>query len=226
MYRVEDKYICDEPDMALMEARIAAVLEPDQNQAPVRGYCITSVYFDDLFDSHLADTYDGNPRREKYRIRIYNGSLDMIKLEVKIKKYNRVMKKSAVIDREQMRALLAGDRIEDNAPSLDSSVTLFNLAIRERGLRPKVIVEYDRNAYIYEAGNVRITFDRNIRRSFDIDRFDEGGMSFENLMENDRVLEVKYDEFLPQFIGQLLESNRMNQSSCSKYRLCREKEII
>lgn len=221
MYRVEDKFLVSERDLFLLQSRLKIVLDTDAHAAD--GYTITSVYFDDLFDSHLQDTIDGNRMREKYRIRIYDGSFDVIKLEVKYKKNNRVKKQSARITYEQMCGLLNGECIKDETPSLDNPVTLFNIAIRERGLRPKVIVEYDRTAYVFETGNVRITLDRNLRASSQIEAFGKGeDLAFEYPQETDRVLEVKYDEFLPGFIAGILELGNMNQTSYSKYRLCRE----
>ena len=221
MYRVEDKYNCSELDMTVIQSRIAAVLKKDDNQGK-GSYKVTSVYFDDLADTHLSDTVGGYAQREKYRIRIYNGSFDIIKLEVKSKLYNRVEKKSTLITYEEMKELLAGKRIRGGYRSLEDPVTLFNLGIAERGLRPKIIVEYDRYAYVYEAGNVRITFDRNIRSSREIEQFGERSAEYVFLKENSRVIEVKYDEFFPAFLAQLLETGNMIQSSCSKYKLCRE----
>lgn len=221
MYRVEDKFLVSERELFLLQSRLKIVLNTDTHAAD--GYTITSVYFDDLFDSHLQDTIDGNRMREKYRIRIYDGSFDVIKLEVKYKKNNRVKKQSARITYEQMCELLNGECIEDDTPSLDNPVTLFNIAIKERGLRPKVIVEYDRTAYVFDPGNVRITLDRNLRASSQIEVFEKGEeLSFEYPHDLDRVLEVKYDEFLPEFIAGILELGNMNQTSYSKYRLCRE----
>lgn len=223
MYRVEDKYACSEMEMRIIQARIAAVLKPDQNQKSDVGYRVTSVYFDDLFDTHLQDTIDGYARREKYRIRIYNNLMDSIKLEVKYKQYNRVMKKSERISAAQMQMLLEGKCIPNVSDSEDSPAALFNLAISNRGLRPKVIVEYDRQAYVFDPGNVRITFDRNIRASDQIERFGKASCCFAAVHEQDRVLEVKYDEFFPDFIAQLLETGNMIQTSYSKYQLCRER---
>lgn len=223
MYRVEDKYTCDEKQLAVLQARLKTVLRPDYNQSGDEGYQITSVYFDDLYDTHLQDTEDGNRLREKYRIRIYNDSFETIKLEIKYKRDSRVFKRAETISADQMKRLLAGQCIPDKSPSADSTITLFNLAIANRGLRPRVIVEYDRAAYVFDAGNVRITLDRNLRASTDFDGFiHENQACYRPVPEFDRVLEVKYDEFLPGFIARLLETGNMNQTSFSKYRLCRE----
>ena len=221
MYRVEDKYACSMNELFLLQSRIDTILQADSNQYSADGYSIISVYFDDLYDTHLQDTIDGNSQREKYRIRIYNNSFNTIKLEVKFKQYNRILKKSKSISQSDMRALLSGTPIDcDN--SLEDPATLFNIAMKERGLQPKVIVAYERKAYIFPSGNVRITFDRNIRSSNSIDNFGNPNLAYDVPDERNAILEVKYDEFLPGFIAQLLELGNMQQISYSKYRICRE----
>ena len=226
MYRVEDKFICDERELFYLQSRLECILHTDQNQESQYGYTITSVYFDDYEDKHLADVVNGNQIREKYRIRIYNGSYDVIKLEIKYKRGSRILKKSCRISREQMVKLLQGQCIEDDAPSLDNTITLFNLAISERKLSPVIIVEYDRKAFVFDAGNVRITLDRNLRFGRRIDLFmQEAEFPRICVAKPDNVLEVKYDEFLPGFIANVLESGNMRQESYSKYRICRQEAM-
>lgn len=227
MYRVEDKFICDKRELFYLQSKLECVLRSDQNQDNDYGYTITSVYFDDYHDRHLTDAVNGNQIREKYRIRIYNGSYDTIKLEVKYKRDNRILKKSRTISREQMILLMQGKCIEDDAPSLDNTITLFNIAISERKLAPVIIVEYDRKAFVFDAGNVRITLDRNLRFGKRMDLFmHEADFPRTRVSEPDSVLEVKYDEFMPGFIAGILESGNMRQESYSKYRLCREEEML
>lgn len=221
MYRVEDKYNCTATELITLQARIGAVLRSDQNEGGSEGYSITSLYFDDFRDSCLRDTEDGVNRRNKYRIRIYNNALNVIKLEVKTKQDNRILKHSRSISIAQMKRLMNGECIEDDA-SAEDPATLFNLAIRTQGLRPRVIVSYERKAFVYEPGNVRITFDRNIRACGRVEEFGQKNISYEFLREYDKVLEVKYDEFIPDFLLQLLELGNMRQTAYSKYQLCRE----
>lgn len=223
MYRVEDKFMCSKQDLLILQTRLQSVLRPDVNQYSDMGYKVTSVYFDDIYDTHLNDTIDGKRHRKKYRIRVYNDSFETIKLEVKCKRDSKVFKYSRKISYEDMKCLLDGQCIEDIHPSLDSAVTLFNLEIAQKVLKPKVIIEYERKAYVYDAGNVRITFDRNVRASKDYQGFLDGNRAFYTPVNGlQDVLEVKYDEFLPGFIGRLLENGKMNQIAFSKYRLGRE----
>lgn len=222
MYRVEDKYNCSEMQLVMLQCRMEAALRPDSNEGGPEGYSIVSLYFDDLRDSCLQDTEDGVNWRNKYRIRIYNDSLDVIKLEVKTKQDNRIRKQSKTISRAEMESLMRGERIAEES-SFEDPAMLFNLAIKNGGLRPKVIVAYERKAYVYEPGNVRITFDRNVRASSQVENFGQKNISYDFLQEYDKILEVKYDEFIPDFLLQLLEVGNMQQSAYSKYRLCREK---
>lgn len=221
MYRVEDKYNCSETELYMLQKRMDAVLHPDSNEGGPEGYRIVSLYFDDLTDSCLWDTMDGVNWRSKYRIRIYNDSLDLIKLEVKTKQDNRIRKRSKSISRTEMESLMRGECISEDG-SLEDPATLFNLAIKTGGLLPKVIVAYERKAYVYEPGNVRITFDRNVRASNRVEDFGQKNISYDFLREYDKVLEVKYDEFIPDFLLQLLETGNLQQSAYSKYQLCRE----
>ncbi len=220
MYRVENKYNCTATELITLQSRMEAALRPDSNEGGPDGYRITSLYFDDFRDSCLQDTQDGVNRRNKYRIRIYNDSLDVIKLEVKTKRDNRILKRSRSISIAEMKSLMRGECIGDSASGEDPA-TLFNLAIKTQGLRPRVIVAYERKAYVYEPGNVRITFDRNVRASGRVEEFGQKNIRYDFLREYDKVLEVKYDEFIPDFLLQLLELGNMQQSAYSKYQLCR-----
>ena len=226
MYRVEDKYICSERDLLILQSRVKTILDVDRYSNDCT-YKVTSLYFDDYFDDHLDDSEEGVSYRKKYRIRMYNNSQEVIKLEVKYKMYNRVFKKSRIISKEDARKLISGVCIIDDDVSIDNPVSLFNIAICNDYLRPKIVVEYDRSAFTYSCGNVRITFDRNIRWSQDIDGFMCNSCAYTNLDEMSGVLEVKYDEFMPHFIAQTMETGNLTQSSFSKYKLCREhREVL
>lgn len=219
MYRVEDKFCCGAQEMYQLQRRLDAVLLTDGHEGETDGYTVSSLYFDDFWDTCLADTAAGSSPRRKYRIRIYNRSLDVIKLEVKEKRENRVLKRTKLITAGEMECLRNGQCIADGGSERDPAF-LFNLAIRTRGLLPKVIVTYERRAYVYEPGNVRITFDRHVRAGRCVEEF--GKNVFHDFTTGeDAVLELKYDAFLPSFIPQLLEQNSLRQTAFSKYRLCR-----
>ena len=216
MFRVEDKYTMPYSDFFLLENRIKNILPIDNNHQ----YKISSLYFDDLYDTDLMDTINGNPSRKKMRIRIYDDSFKTIKLEVKYKSYSKINKKSCIISKEEMNSLINGVPISwDNK---DSPRNIFNEKILTVGLRPKVIVTYERSAYLYESGNTRITFDSNIRSSNQIELFGHKDLYHDEIKDLDYILEVKYDEFIPDFIAQSINISNMLQISYSKYLMCRE----
>lgn len=221
MYRVENKYCCEEKDLFLLQKRIGIILPSDSHEHDADGYSVTSLYFDDLNDTCFQDTLDGNEIRSKYRIRIYNDSLRRIQLEVKQKRDSRIYKKSKTISEEEMHRLINGRCIDASALASDPAA-LFNIAICTRGLRPRVIVKYERKAYVFKPGNTRITFDRHVRASNRVNSFGTDSIYYDPIREVDSVLEVKYDEFIPDFILQMLELGKMQQTSYSKYQLCRE----
>lgn len=222
MFRVEDKYLLSPINMWELENRISAVLKPDLHNIDNKGYKISSLYFDDINDTCLRDTLSGNPVRSKYRVRIYNDSLNIIKCEVKSKLYNRTLKNSQSISKDDMLSLCMGNCIEDTSDSSDPRFC-FNRAIKMNLLRPKVIVTYERQSYINELGNVRITFDRNVRATRLTESFGSSDIIYDHPNEEQRnILEVKYDGYIPNYILQLLENNEMLHVSNSKYAICRQ----
>lgn len=225
MYRVEDKFSCSEMEMFLLKTRLQSVLHTDTNQKDKEGYQITSVYFDDYWDSCLQEAIDGVKERCKYRIRIYDDTFDVIKLEIKYKKESRIYKRSQRISKEEMETFLRGECVERESEK-DDCIGLMNLAIKSKKLEPVVIVEYDRTAFVYETGNVRITLDSNLRYSTNIDDFISGKKeSYRVVPEQNRVIEVKYDEILPGVIARIIENGNMIQTSFSKYCICRRMEL-
>lgn len=220
MYRAEDKYVIPENDYFELQERLSAVLPYDEN-ALSDWYSVSSLYFDDIEDTDYFDAVSGNPYRRKRRIRIYNGSMDDIKLEVKTKQYSRILKRSSTISRDEMESLMRGKLIGWGTDR-DDPRSVFNEAIACGHLSPRVIITYDRKAFVYEFGNTRITFDRNIRATDRTGLFGTDGIAYDSPYDGTYVLEVKYDEFIPDFILQVLEIDSMQQTSFSKYRICRD----
>ena len=236
MYRVEDKFSCSEMEMLLLQTRLESVLNVDTNQKKSNGYQITSVYFDDYWDSCLHEAIDGVRDRCKYRIRIYDNNFDVIKLEIKYKKDSRIYKISQRITFEEMKTFLRGECVERQQSAVREEnvcsaakgdvIDRMNLAIKMKKIEPVVIVEYDRRAFVYELGNVRITLDSNLRYSTNVEDFISGKREqYRVVPDTNRVIEVKYDEMLPGFIAGLIENGNMAQTSFSKYCLCRRMEL-
>lgn len=219
MYRVEDKYLLSSCESELLKRRLNHVMKLDSYCGKSGKYLITSIYFDDCTCSILEDSEEGFSERKKYRLRFYNNDLSYIKLEKKIKKYNRIMKESMKITEEQMKELLAGNTIFGTHSQL---LDEYNAEINVSLLKPVILISYERTAFINESGNVRITFDDNIMYSKEIknasDLLKIGAKNSWKLLSKDTILEVKYDQLLPVYIAQMLEFNNLIQVSFSKYK--------
>lgn len=226
-YRNELKYVCTEAQLQMIEHRIRQYCEKDPHAGAEGIYNIRSVYFDDVYNSCFYENEDGVNNREKFRIRIYDGNADYITLECKQKKNGKNHKDSCSLTQKQCRDIIEGNFTWDmvDVPKRGQAELLrkFYLQYNTKGMRPKVIVSYDRTPYIYQAGNVRITFDRNIAGSSKVQDFLEPIVDQRPVMPvGSHVLEVKYDEFLPDFLNNAMQTGRLQRATYSKYYICRK----
>ena len=204
----------------LLAGRLKSVMSRDIHQ---EGDCyeIRSLYFDDAWDRCMDENEAGVDQREKYRIRIYDPKSDVIHLEIKEKKSGLTKKRACDLSREECLAI-----IDDRLPlKLDGRAPLNSLQMQMRcaKMEPKVIIAYERTAFVHPSGNVRITFDRNIMASRCCCEFLKDRVSGMTpvLPSGMHVLEVKYDEFLPDVIAQQLEIGKLRKTAFSKYYLGR-----
>lgn len=206
----------------VLKTRIKGLLPRDGHAREDGSYLIRSLYFDDYSNSCYFENEAGVGERDKYRIRIYNASTSKIILERKSKHRGMTLKVSDVIDENICRQLMAGQKVEiqeDMSPKLKQLLTEMNM----KNMYPVVIVEYIRYPFIYKAGNVRVTFDENIRSSAQIDKFLDPVIEARPILEKGRsVLEVKWDEYIPDFITGCLQLDSLQWTSFSKYYLCRK----
>ena len=218
-YRHELKFYVPDLTIKKMRYRLSAVMDTDEHH-DIDGYTIRSLYFDDYFDKCLNENLAGTDDRFKYRIRLYNGNTDFINLEKKFK-YRLMTKKlsEAVTRKEVINCMRDGFYEGDGILATELYAMHY-----QSGMQPKCIVEYDRVAFIEPVGNVRITFDMNLRGSAAVDRFLDFSEDFTIpiLPAGYHILEVKYDEVLPRHILQLVDINNLHRQSISKYALVRE----
>jgi len=217
--RNELKHFINASDYAQLRARLRAVARPDANAGEDGRYIIRSLYFDNYSDKAVVEKLSGLSRREKFRLRYYNGDISFIRLERKSKANRLTYKDSAAITAEQCAALLAGHYDCLKRPDEPLMMELYT-KIQYQTLRPKNIVDYCREAYTYRAGNVRITFDTNIRMSNSVKGFLEPGLTTIPAA-NATILEIKYDGFLPDCIRDILQIGWRNQTEFSKYVVAR-----
>lgn len=220
--RFEHKYLIEYDTYLKIKNRLSKVLRLDENSIGGNGYHIRSLYFDDIYDSALYDKSAGLSDRKKYRIRIYNYSEEVIKLEIKRKYQDYTNKISTTINKEDYTKIYNGD-VSDLLERRNVVLNNYYLQVRNNILKPKVIVDYYREAYVLPYNQIRITFDRNLSAaSPQYNIFTNDVYSKRLGDEYSRILEVKYNNFLPDFVKKVFEPFPMTRLSVSKYVLCRE----
>lgn len=221
-YRHELKYVISAAELVLLRGRIQNLIPLDSHVGASGAYCIRSLYFDDYENRCYYENENGTDPREKFRIRIYNHSAARITLECKRKERSKTLKTSCPLTLEQTRMLMAGTPVPDIA-SQPEVLRRLTFQMLTRRMRPVVIVEYDRIPYIYRNGNVRVTLDMNVSTSTAVDKFLEEQIPKRPIMPmGQHLLEVKYDEYLPDFIHRNLNLHSLTQTAYSKYYLCRK----
>ncbi len=221
-YRHELKFQISYADYLALRSRLRPVMKPDPHAGSDGRYLIRSIYFDNYNDKALREKVNGVQKREKFRIRWYDDDLSLIHLEKKMKLNNLCLKLSAPLDEADCRALCRG-RIDWMLEHPSELVKELRCKMTIQQLRPRVVVSYFREPYIYAPGNVRVTFDSHIRTTLfhrDFLEKDLSDISATDLPGN-MILEVKYDDFLPEIIAALLQTEGIRQQAFSKYGACR-----
>ena len=218
--RHELKHSINRGEDQLLASRLRKLFPHDKNADAQGSYRVSSLYFDTPTDKALRQKIDGVNDREKFRLRHYNGDLSYIRLEKKYKINGLCGKRSAPVTADQVAKLLDGD-IDFLLESGDPLMQELYSKMKGQRLAPRTIVTYEREAFLYEPGNVRITLDRNLRTGLSSRDFLNPQLFHAPVSDGVTVLEVKYDEFLPEIVKMAVQTNRQ-ASAYSKYAACRK----
>lgn len=220
VFRHELKHEISYADMLVIRQRLKVVARVDEHAVDGK-YRIRSLYFDNLDNKALREKIDGVSRREKFRIRYYNDDLSVINLEKKCKTGGLGNKQSAPLTAEEARKIINGD-YEWMLTSKRPVVEELYVKLTTEGLRPKTIVDYIREPFVFVAGNVRVTIDYDIRTGLsDIDFLNPDCIMIP-AGDSPIILEVKWDEFLPDIIRDILQlPDGRRAGAFSKYAACR-----
>lgn len=223
-YRHELKYEITRAQYLLMRQKLRYLMRPDPHVGADGRYRITSLYFDNCCDKALREKMDGVNRREKFRIRYYEDRTGELTLEKKQKINILCLKTAAPMEEAVCRRILAG---EDNwlPPEPDGLLAELHFKQKTQLLRPRTVVIYEREPYLFEAGNVRITFDMAVRTGFSTaDFLNPVQPAVPAVRDGHLILEVKYDSFLPSAVMELLQTGVIRIGAFSKYAACRQYE--
>lgn len=218
-FRHEWKHEISVCHLLVLRSRLAAVLEEDCHS--INGsYDIRSLYFDSPTDKALQEKINGVNGREKFRLRCYNNDFSYLLLEKKSKIDDVCRKEKEEVTPEEVQGLLG---METCVMAETQKPLLQELYMKRKfeGLRPKIIVQYTREAFVYAPGNVRVTLDYNIQTGFYAAGFLDPDRVLVPAGERAIILEVKWDSFLPAIIQDLIQMPGMHTSAFSKYAACR-----
>lgn len=217
-FRHEIKHEISFSDMLIIRHRLNAVAYPDPHTVNGK-YHIRSLYFDTHGDKALMEKINGMSRREKFRIRYYNGDTTVIHLEKKSKIDNLGNKQNAPLTTELAQSIVDGD-IEWMIHSEFPLIRELYSKMQTQGIAPKTIVDYTREPFIYPAGNVRVTLDYHIRSGLRCTDFLNPDCVTVPISDS-IILEVKWDEFLPDIIRDAVSLADRREGAFSKYAACR-----
>lgn len=222
IFRHELKFLISTGEQKMISAGLKYILSPDAHTRN-GSYMIRSLYFDDRWESAYEEKLSGVESRKKYRIRIYDCSDEIIRLECKRKEGSYISKESAVLTREETERILGGDCyfLSKRKERLCQD---FYFECVGNGMHPAVIVDYDREPYVYPYGDVRITFDSHVRAGLGMELFDPKLAVTEVMDGGGLIMEVKYTEYLPEIIRDILPAADSARVAYSKYTMCLEKK--
>ena len=221
-YRHELKYEIPYGEYVAMQKRLRLIMKPDPHAGEDGRYRIRSIYFDNSDDKALREKIDGIAKREKFRIRYYNDDFSFITLEKKMKVNDLCLKYDARITEEECRKILDGN-ISWMRFSENDLIKEFYAKMKFQRLKPRVLVSYTREPFIFQAGNVRVTFDSEIRTSLYSQEFLEKEVKDISATDTPEymLLEIKYDRYLPDIIRNIVQIRGARQQAFSKYGTCR-----
>lgn len=224
--RHELKYHVDYLQFQIIRKKLSIFLKPDPHAGPDGRYHVRSLYFDDFKNSALCEKICGTAKRKKYRLRVYNCSDDYIKFERKTKLDQYVFKESVRLTRKAADQMIAGD-IGFLADTANPLLKAFYLESRNSLLRPVVLVDYYREAYVHSVGNVRITFDTGLHTNMgSTPFFDSNCFTFNVSKEQGVIMEIKFDDVLPQHIRGLFPNTIQPRCAIGKFAICRTTKIL
>jgi len=216
-YRNELKFILSNHTAELLKRRISSIMKPDKHSDGV--YVVNNLYLDDQYDTFYNEKQIGSFSRDKYRVRYYNNDLSFIRFENKHKEGNLAYKKTVEMTKNELDSIAASefDFMDQSENPLWQKVSAIH---RSRRLRAAAAFSYTREAYVYEPGDVRITFDSAIRPDHMTPQ------PYPNApLALDPIMEVKYTNFMPAVISGMLHGMPLVRTELSKYCYIRERGL-
>ncbi|MDR1774020.1 MAG: polyphosphate polymerase domain-containing protein [Clostridioides sp.] len=218
--RHEYKHSLNQGDYIVLRNRLRHILHHDEHIDENGEYKVRSLYFETPNDKALREKIDGVNKREKFRLRRYIGDSQIIRIEKKSKVNGLCYKRSVIITEDETKKIQSRNLSWMSTDDRELVRELYS-KMRSQQLAPKTIVDYIREPFVCKAGNVRITFDRDIRTGIYSTDFLSDDVPTIKAGDEIVILEVKYDQFIPDYILDIIQIGSRRASAISKYALCR-----
>ncbi|MBQ8002924.1 MAG: polyphosphate polymerase domain-containing protein [Clostridia bacterium] len=185
-------------------------------------YTIMNLYYD-TEHSDLVST--GLKREDQYRFKIrlrsYDPSYPTAFLEIKKKVNGLVNKRRTLMYIDDVNPFLIEHVDVPYSKIIKRQVVKeIDVIAKNMALMPKVVLCYDRQAFFgtqSEDGDLRVTFDTNIRARRDELDLRLGSHGQRILDENYVLMEVKVDKSVPLWLARLMSENNVRKRRFSKY---------
>lgn len=218
--RTELKHEMTQMDCFLLRNKLKHFMDVDPHAHQDGKYLIRSVYFDNFDNKVLTEKKEGFFQRDKFRIRLYDYNTDLLNLEKKSKRNNLTYKQKCRVTAEEYELIRQGS-IEWMEHDPRPLVQELYVQMKLYQLKPVTVADYQREAFIYRYGNVRVTFDSHIKTSFRNNDLLNKDLAMVETNPDIVILEVKYDEYLPDVIKGLLQIGSRRKGTYSKYQISR-----
>ena len=220
--RRELKYYINYIDYLNLKSKLSNVFTKDKNSNLEGLYCVRSLYFDNKSNDNYYEKIASLDKRKKYRIRIYNINADPVKLEIKSKFNNIILKNSIVINSQDIKKIMSGDYeclLAYNNPTANKIYYEFTKDF----YKPVIIIDYKRDAYHLDLNNIRITFDSDLKKDeVNLNSLFSNDLKMSPVLNNNKVImEIKYDLTMPVWVRNVLQLSRFERCAISKYSLSR-----
>jgi SPX domain protein involved in polyphosphate accumulation len=194
-------------------------VQPDRFTKAVPGqkYLVRSLYFDSLDYQSYNEKLEGNFGRFKFRIRSYSQTRDqdaVIRVEIKVRQGARMEKYGAIVSTAVYDDFMQRYHWECEP---DPVLIEFERNVHARILRPKVLIEYQREGFqTRERDGIRITFDHHVSSAQSRGLFPEYAF-FRQHSPHQIVLEIKHRDQKPDWLKQIVQAHNLKMETNSKY---------
>ncbi|MBN1647670.1 MAG: polyphosphate polymerase domain-containing protein [Spirochaetales bacterium] len=212
-YRYEYKYLISPVQYHLIKSRINPLMDIDANASSER-YSVRSLYYDNISKTGYMSKINGLYSRYKYRLRMYQHDPRTLKFEQKLKKGDLVRKHSILLSVHDAQKILKADY----SPFLAIQENAIYSDLISSNYMPCLIIDYIREPYVHNPGNIRITFDFDVfSRPKVSDFFRKITPGIPVYDGNCIIMEIKYSNWLPVWLKQIIQDRIGTRQSISKY---------